>query len=86
MSGTAEKLTAQISLKVDQDLKKEAYDKLKKLGVKPSEFFRDMLEYVVKENRLPVSKEIISADDLELLELAKERINEKRVRVQFNDL
>lgn len=75
--------TTQVSLRVDQSLKDAAYTKLKEFGVTPSDFFRDVLEYVVRENKLPVRKEVISDEDAELLALVKQRLKEPRMKRNF---
>ncbi|ACV76422.1 addiction module antitoxin, RelB/DinJ family (plasmid) [Zymomonas mobilis subsp. mobilis NCIMB 11163] len=79
---------SQISLRVDRNLKEAAYDQLKNLGVTPSDFFRDMLEYVVRENKLPVRRELISDEDADLLAMVKRRLKqpEKLKKVSFDEL
>lgn len=79
---------SQISLRVDRNLKEAAYDQLKNLGVTPSDFFRDMLEYVVRENKLPIRRELISDEDADLLAMVKLRLKqpEKLKKVSFDEL
>lgn len=64
---------SQINIRVDKKLKEKSYEILKSHGVIPSEFLTDMLEYVVKTGKLPIKKVLLSEEDLELLEAAKNK-------------
>lgn len=46
---TSSNAISQVNLKVNTQLKENAYATLKELGTTPSDFFRDILEYVVRE-------------------------------------
>ncbi|AEH63641.1 type II toxin-antitoxin system RelB/DinJ family antitoxin [Zymomonas mobilis] len=79
---------SQISLRIDQDLKENAYDKIKNFGTTPSDLIRDIFKYIVQENKLPIRKKIISAEDAELLSIVKSRLKEpaKLKKVTFDEL
>ncbi|WP_406239922.1 type II toxin-antitoxin system RelB/DinJ family antitoxin (plasmid) [Acetobacter orientalis] len=79
---------SQVNIKLDSALKENAYATLKQLGTNPSDFFREMLEYVVREKKLPIKKVILSDEDEELLALAKEALasDEPDIEVDINDL
>lgn len=63
-----------ISLRVPKKLKDDAFEEIKSLGMTPTEVFRDVLEFIVKEGRVPVRKEIISDEDATLLDIVKKRL------------
>lgn len=61
----------QISLVVDKAVKEKAYAILKEKGHKPSDIFRDVLEYITQHGEPPLKKALISDEDRELLAEAK---------------
>lgn len=85
---TSNSSLAQVNIKINSNLKENAYAALKQLGTNPSDFFREMLEYVVREKKLPIKKVILSDEDEELLALAKEALasDEPDIEVDINDL
>lgn len=77
-----------ISLRVPTTLKDNAFEQIKELGMTPTEVFKDVLEYIVREGKMPVRKQILSDEDAELLALVKERLANpgKKIRVDLDDL
>ena len=62
---TSSNAISQVNLKVNTQLKENAYATLKELGTTPSDFFRDILEYVVREKKLPIKRLTVSDEDAE---------------------
>lgn len=78
---------ASINIRVDDELKARAYDELERLGVTPSEFMRQALQYVAEQGRLPFRPVLMSEDDEELVAKVRERLaTPQRVRVELDDL
>ena len=76
-----------INLRIDDELKARSYAALEKLGVTPSDVLRQTLEYVADNGRLPFSQRVLSHEDIELLEVVRERLRDpKPVRVTLDDL
>ncbi|KXV71708.1 hypothetical protein AD951_01470 [Acetobacter malorum] len=79
---------ASINLRIDDNLKKAAYDRLSELGVTPSDLNRQTFEYVVATGKLLVRRTFISDDDLELVAIVRERLAspEPSIPVSLDDL
>jgi len=78
---------ATINVRVDDKLKAQSYAALEALGVTPSDALRQMLEYVAQNNKLPFQSILVNEDDLELIEVARERLEfPQRVRVSIDEL
>ncbi len=78
---------ASINIRVDDELKARAYDELERLGVTPSEFVRQGLQYVAEQGRLPFRPVLMSEDDEELVATVRERLAApQRVKVELDDL
>lgn len=77
-----------VNVRVAASLKDAAYAQIKELGMTPTEVFKDVLEYIVREGKMPVRKQILSDEDAELLALVKERLANpgKKIRVDLDDL
>lgn len=76
-----------INLRIDDELKARSFAALEKLGVTPSDVLRQTLEYVAENGRLPFSQRVLSDEDIELLEVVRERLRDpKPVRVTLDDL
>ena len=73
---------ASINVRISDDLKARAYGELKKLGVTPSEFMRQTLEYVAEHGELPFT---MNGRDEALFEVVRERISTPR-RVRSRSL
>lgn len=78
---------ASINIRVDDELKARAYDELERLGVTPSEFMRQALQYVAEQGRLPFRPVLMSEDDEELIAKVRERLaTPQRIKVELDDL
>lgn len=78
---------ATINLRIDDELKARAFEELKKLGVTPSELLRQTLQYVADSGELPFKNVLLTEEDAELLDIARERLREpQRVKVSLDDL
>lgn len=71
---TSSNVLSQVNLKINTQLKESAYATLKELGTTPSDFFRDVLEYVVREKKLPIKRLTVSDEDAEFYELVRKRL------------
>ena len=52
-----------ITIRVDDNLKSEAYDALQDLNITPSELLRQTLEYVAVNHSLPFKPVLLSNED-----------------------
>ncbi|MGX7347152.1 type II toxin-antitoxin system RelB/DinJ family antitoxin [Acetobacter pasteurianus] len=82
---------ASINLRIDDSLKKAAYERLSALGVTPSDLICQTFEYVVKTGKLPVRRTVISEEDQQLLAVVRERLErlaspEPSIPVSLDDL
>ncbi|BBC81766.1 bifunctional antitoxin/transcriptional repressor RelB [Acetobacter orientalis] len=79
---------ASINLRIDSLLKDQAYARLAELGVTPSDLIRQTFEYVVETGKLPVSRHVLSTEDADLLQVARERLATPQapVTVTLDDL
>ena len=78
---------ASINIRVDDELKARAYNELERLGVTPSEFMRQALQYVAEQGRLPFRPVLMTEEDEDLIATVQERLaSPQRVRVQLDDL
>ncbi|GBR14129.1 type II toxin-antitoxin system RelB/DinJ family antitoxin [Gluconobacter frateurii] len=65
---------SQINLRLETELKDKIYATLKALGTTPSEAIRDYFEHIVKVQKVPFKRHVVSDEDMELLAIAKERL------------
>ncbi|MCU1732878.1 MULTISPECIES: type II toxin-antitoxin system RelB/DinJ family antitoxin [unclassified Pseudomonas] len=78
---------ASINIRVDDELKARAYNELERLGVTPSEFMRQALQYVAEQGRLPFRPVLMTEEDEELVATVRERLaSPRRVKVELDDL
>ena len=79
---------ASINLRIEDSLKKAAYDRLSELGVTPSDLIRQTFEYVVATGKLPVHRTVESDGDLDILAVVRERLAapEPSIPVSLDDL
>lgn len=81
-----------IQIRVDENLKKDAYKIFDKLNLSPSDALRLFLHYVAENKKLPFSKVsmIVSDNDKDddILAVVRERLNNpaKRIKVNLDDL
>ncbi|HIC6969582.1 type II toxin-antitoxin system RelB/DinJ family antitoxin [Salmonella enterica] len=81
-----------IQIRVDEELKKNAYRALEKLQLSPSDALRLFLRYVAENEKLPFSEVSVMVseedEDADILAVVRERIKNpsKRIRVTLDDL
>jgi len=81
-----------IQIRVDENLKKDAYKAFDKLNLSPSDALRLFLRYVAENKKLPFSEvSVIVSDndkDDDILAVVRERLSNpaKRIRVNLDDL
>ncbi|CAI3954304.1 Antitoxin component of the RelBE or YafQ-DinJ toxin-antitoxin module (RelB) (PDB:4ML0) [Commensalibacter communis] len=81
-----------IQIRVDENLKKDAYKAFDKLNLSPSDALRLFLRYVAENKKLPFSEVSVMVSDSDkdddILAVVRERLNNpaKRVRVNLDDL
>ncbi|CAI3959557.1 Antitoxin component of the RelBE or YafQ-DinJ toxin-antitoxin module (RelB) (PDB:4ML0) [Commensalibacter communis] len=81
-----------IQIRVDENLKKDAYKTFNNLKLSPSDALRLFLRYVAENKKLPFSEVSVMVDDNnkydDILTVVRERLNNpaKRVRVNLDDL
>lgn len=64
---------ATVNFRINDNIKTNAYKVLDEQGITPTEFFTNLLKYVVETGKLPVKNVLVSDEDNELLALATKR-------------
>lgn len=79
---------ATINVRLDDQLKKEAYAVLEKLNITPTEAVRLLFQYVADNGRMPVKNVTISDSEEALLHSVRERLAnpQEAVMVRLDDL
>lgn len=78
---------ASISVLIDDELEARAYRELEKLGITPSEFLRQALQYVAERGQLPFTPAPMAEEDESLRATVRERLAApQRVKVSLHDL
>lgn len=79
---------ATLNVRLDDNLKKEAYAVLEKLDITPTEAVRLLFQYVAENGRMPVKTVTISDSEETLLQSVRERLAnpEKGIKVSLDDL
>ena len=79
---------ATLNVRLDDNLKKEAYAVLEKLDITPTEAVRLLFQYVAENGRMPVKTVTISDSEEVLLQSVRERLAnpEKGIKVSLDDL
>lgn len=79
---------ATLNVRLDDNLKKEAYAVLEKLDITPTEAVRLFFQYIAENGRMPVKTVIISDSEEALLQTVRERLAtpEKGIKVNLDDL
>lgn len=63
-----------ITFRVDEALKASAIKKLSAQGISLSDALRDTLAYIAETGRPPVTRQLVTEEDAELLRLVRERL------------
>ena len=68
---------ANINIRIDDNLKNNAFMAFERMGLSPSDAVRAFLEYVATTGKMPIKQVLVSEDeDNDLYALVKKRINE----------
>lgn len=76
-----------IQIRVDEELKKEAYQAFEKLNLSPSDALRLFLRYVAENEKLPfteVSVMVSDDEDADILAVVRERLKHPARRIRVN--
>ncbi|MDG1641039.1 type II toxin-antitoxin system RelB/DinJ family antitoxin [Klebsiella huaxiensis] len=79
---------ATLNVRLDDNLKKEAYAVLEKLDITPTEAVRLLFQYIAENGRMPVKTVTISDSEEALVQIVRERLAnpEKGIKVSLDDL
>lgn len=79
---------ATLNIRLDDELKQEAYAALQKMNLTPSEAVRLLFQYVAQNNKFPIQTVLVNDEDLELLETVRYRLAhpEKGIKVSLDEL
>lgn len=79
---------ATLNVRLDDNLKKEAYAVLEKLDITPTEAVRLFFQYIAENGRMPVKTVTISDSEEALVQIVRERLAnpEKGIKVSLDDL
>ncbi|UXN34179.1 type II toxin-antitoxin system RelB/DinJ family antitoxin [Avibacterium paragallinarum] len=79
---------ATLNIRLDDELKQEAYAALQKMNLTPSEAVRLLFQYVAQNNKFPIQTVLVNDEDLELLKTVRHRLAhpEKGIKVSLDEL
>lgn len=79
---------ATLNVRLDDNLKEEAWTVLEKLNITPTEAVRMLFQYVAENGRMPIKTVTVSDDEEALLKMVRERLAnpQKGIRVTLDDL
>ncbi|MBC8949387.1 MULTISPECIES: type II toxin-antitoxin system RelB/DinJ family antitoxin [Xenorhabdus] len=81
-----------IQIRVDEELKKNAYQAFEKLNLSPSDAMRLFLRYVAENEKLPFTEVSVMVseqdEDEDILDVVRERLKNpaKRIRVNIDEI
>ncbi|KLU15074.1 type II toxin-antitoxin system RelB/DinJ family antitoxin [Xenorhabdus khoisanae] len=81
-----------IQIRVDEELKRSAYQALEKMNLSPSDAMRLFLRYVAENEKLPFTEVSVMVserdEDEDILEVVRERLKNpaKRIRVNLDEI
>ncbi|AUI65529.1 MULTISPECIES: type II toxin-antitoxin system RelB/DinJ family antitoxin [Glaesserella] len=67
---------ANLNIRIDDEIKQQAFVVFDNLGVTPSDAIRAFLTYVANTGKMPLKQIIVSDEDAQLYELVQKRLNE----------
>ncbi|NBI12293.1 type II toxin-antitoxin system RelB/DinJ family antitoxin [[Haemophilus] felis] len=67
---------ANLNIRIDDNIKQQAFLAFDNLGLTPSDAIRAFLSYVAETGKMPIQQIIVSDEDAELYTLIKKRLNE----------
>lgn len=79
---------ATLNVRLDDDLKQQAYDVLERLNISPSEAIRLYFQYIADNQRLPVKSVVITDEEQALLDTVRHRLANPQagVKVTLDEL
>lgn len=79
---------ATLNVRLDDQLKTEAYAVLEKLNITPTEAVRLLFQYVAENGRMPVKTVTVSDTEDELIKTVRARLADpqKSIKVSLDDL
>lgn len=79
---------ATLNVRLDDNLKQQAYAVLADLNISPSEAIRLYFQYITDNRRLPIKQAVITEEEDELIRIARQRIANPQgfVEVTLDDL
>ncbi|CDG18006.1 MULTISPECIES: type II toxin-antitoxin system RelB/DinJ family antitoxin [Xenorhabdus] len=81
-----------IQIRVDEELKKSAYQAFEKMNLSPSDALRLFLRYVAENEKLPFTEVSVMVseqdEDEDILEVVRDRLKNpaKRIRVNLDEI
>ncbi len=81
-----------IQVRIDDELKKNAYQALEKMNLSPSDALRLFLRYVAENQKLPFAEVSVMVsendNDADILDVVRHRLRNpaKRIRVNLDDI
>lgn len=73
-----------VNIRIDDKLKDEVHGYFEQAGIKPSDAVRGLYEYVRTHRALPFRNEILSDEDFQLLQEARNRVNDGATRIRVD--
>lgn len=79
---------ATLNVRLDDNLKQQAYAVLADLNVSPSDAVRLFFQYIADNRSLPIKQTVITDEDEELLRIAKHRLENPQgfIEVSLDEL
>lgn len=77
-----------IQVRIDEELKKNAYQAFEKMNLSPSDALRQFLRYVAENQRLPFAEVSVMVaendDDADILAVVRDRLKNPMKRIKVN--
>lgn len=67
---------ANLNIRIDDNVKQQAFLAFDNLGISPSDAIRIFLAYVADTGKMPIKQIIVSDEDAQLYNIVKKRLNE----------
>ncbi|WP_109077867.1 type II toxin-antitoxin system RelB/DinJ family antitoxin [Aggregatibacter kilianii] len=79
---------ATLNVRLDNELKQQAYAVLEQLNISPSEAIRLYFQYITENHSLPIKSVVVTDEEQELLETVRYRLAnpQKGIKVSLDDL
>ncbi|MGR6981438.1 type II toxin-antitoxin system RelB/DinJ family antitoxin [Testudinibacter sp. P27/CKL/0425] len=79
---------ATVNIRLDDQLKQDAYAALQKLDITPTEAVRLLFQYVAQNDKFPIQTVMVNDEDLALLDTVRHRLKnpEQGIQVSLDEL